>query len=142
MPVDQRLFTAHLGTWRDELGSEEGQSFYTFGYIDREVVEATGEEIHYVDVDNTNGFWQFPSTKAAVNGHTIDLANNTAIADTGTTLALVSDKVCEAIYSAIPGAFQNERIGVSHLLPTHTSPPLTSSRAGSSQAPHPSPRAR
>ncbi|KAH7190833.1 hypothetical protein DER44DRAFT_735428, partial [Fusarium oxysporum] len=32
---------------------------------------------------------------------------NKAIADTGTTLVLVSDEVCEALYNAIPGAHYN-----------------------------------
>ena len=50
-----------------------------------------------------------------VNGQTIDLPGNTAIADTGTTLALVSDEVCQAIYNAVPGAFQDPKIGVSTL---------------------------
>jgi len=45
----------------------------------------------------------FPSTSATVNGKSIALSSNTAIADTGTTLALVSDEVCAAIYKAIPG---------------------------------------
>lgn len=46
----------------------------------------------------------FDSTSATVNGKSIALSGNTAIADTGTTLALVSDSVCKAIYAAIPGA--------------------------------------
>lgn len=45
----------------------------------------------------------FPSTSTTVNGQTITQSSNTAIADTGTTLALVSDEVCAAIYKAIPG---------------------------------------
>ena len=57
-----------------------------------------------MDIDNSQGFWQFESTSAKVNGKTIARPGNTAIADTGTTLALVDDKVCEAVYAAIPGA--------------------------------------
>jgi Eukaryotic aspartyl protease len=46
----------------------------------------------------------FSSTSATVNGKTIDQSGNTAIADTGTTLALVADATCQAIYDAIPNS--------------------------------------
>jgi hypothetical protein len=46
----------------------------------------------------------FDSTSATVNGKTIDQSGNTAIADTGTTLALVADATCKAIYDAIPNS--------------------------------------
>ena len=46
----------------------------------------------------------FPSTSTSVNGKITTQSGNTAIADTGTTLALVSDGVCKAIYAAIPGS--------------------------------------
>ena len=49
----------------------------------------------------------FDSTSAKVNGKAIQLSGNKAIADTGTTLLLTSDKVCEAVYGAIPGAQQD-----------------------------------
>ena len=49
----------------------------------------------------------FDSTSAGVNGKSIQLSGNKAIADTGTTLLLTSDQVCEAVYGAIPGAKQD-----------------------------------
>jgi hypothetical protein len=49
----------------------------------------------------------FDSASAKVNGKTIQLSGNHAIADTGTTLLLASDQVCEAVYGAIPGAKQD-----------------------------------
>ena len=49
----------------------------------------------------------FDSTSAKVGDKTITRSGNTAIADTGTTLALVGDDLCEAVYGAIPGAKQN-----------------------------------
>ncbi|KAI9716495.1 MAG: hypothetical protein M1828_007655 [Chrysothrix sp. TS-e1954] len=107
IPKSQELFTAYLGSWRDANEPDKGQSFYTFGFIDQDVLtqaKATASDIHYTPVDNSQGFWQFPSTKASINGTSIALSNNTAIADTGTTLALVSDQVVEAVYKAIPGA--------------------------------------
>lgn len=109
IPKNAELFTAYLGSWRDKADPDKGQSFYTFGYIDPDVVKASGQNINYVDVDNSQGFWEFPSTSAKVNGTTINRNGNTAIADTGTTLALVSDKICEAIYSAIPNAKQDPK---------------------------------
>lgn len=50
----------------------------------------------------------FDSTSATVNGKTVEQSGNTAIADTGTTLALVSDATCKAIYDAIPGSKYDE----------------------------------
>lgn len=40
----------------------------------------------------------------SLKGKIINLSGNKAIADTGTTLVLVSDEVCEALYNAIPEA--------------------------------------
>ena len=93
-----------MGSWRDVNDPDKGDSFYTFGYIDQDTVTASGQEIAYTPVDNSQGFWMFDSTSATVNGKTIDQSGNTAIADTGTTLALVSDATCQAIYAAIPNS--------------------------------------
>lgn len=59
------------------------------------------------------GFWEFNSTTVSITAparltglsqtKTIKRPTNTGIADTGTTLALVSDVTCAAIYAAIPG---------------------------------------
>lgn len=105
IPQNAELFTAYLGSWRDADETDKGESFYTFGYIDQDVLEAAGvTEPTYTPVDNKDGFWQFPSTSVVVNGKTIERADNTAIADTGTTLALVDDETCKAIYDAVPGS--------------------------------------
>ncbi|KAH8685880.1 aspartic peptidase domain-containing protein [Tricladium varicosporioides] len=104
IPKDAELFTAYLGSWRDADEPDKGESFYTFGYIDQNAVKASGQEIYYTPVDSSQGFWQFASTSATVNGKIVDQSGNTAIADTGTTLALVADTTCEAIYGAIEGA--------------------------------------
>ncbi len=102
IPSTAELFTANLGSWRDASDPDHGISFYTFGYIDESVVN--GQDISYTPVDNSQGFWMFSSTTTEVNGTPITQSGNTAIADTGTTLALVSDQVCQAIYAAIPGS--------------------------------------
>ncbi|KAF1924517.1 aspartic proteinase precursor [Didymella exigua CBS 183.55] len=101
----QELFTCYLGSWRDKDEEDKGESFYTFGYIDREVLDRCGvSEPHWVGIDTTKGFWQFASPSASINGKVIDRGPNTAIADTGSTLALVSDDLCKEIYRAIPDA--------------------------------------
>lgn len=104
IPQSAELFTAKLGSWRDANDPDKGASFYTFGFIDQPTVQASGQQIHWTPVDNSRGFWMFNSTSATVNGQSIDRSGNTAIADTGTTLALVDDNTCQAIYNAIPGA--------------------------------------
>jgi len=110
------LFTAYLGSTAPASNSSTGASsgsgsdatsFYTFGYIDTEATN--GQEPKYAPVDNSQGFWMFNSTSAKVGSKTVTRSGNTAIADTGTTLALVGDDLCEAIYGAIPGAKQNSQ---------------------------------
>jgi hypothetical protein len=100
VPSESQLFTAAFYSERDA----NAQSYYTFGYIDQDLVTASGQQIAWTDIDNSQGFWMFPSTSSSVNGQAISQSGNSAIADTGTTLALVSDDVCDALYKAIPGA--------------------------------------
>ncbi|KAK7522528.1 aspartic proteinase precursor [Phyllosticta citriasiana] len=105
IPKESELFTAYLGSWRDTNEADKGESFYTFGYIDQDTLKAANTtEPHYVDVDSSQGFWQFESTSATVNGKTVTRSGNTAIADTGTTLDLIDDSTLEQIYAAIPGS--------------------------------------
>ncbi|EKG08974.1 Peptidase A1 [Macrophomina phaseolina MS6] len=102
---DAELFTAYLGSTKDTNEADKGESFYTFGYVDQDVLKAAEvSEPHYVDIDNSQGFWQFESASASLNGKTIARSGNTAIADTGTTLALLDDQTVEAIYAVIPGS--------------------------------------
>ncbi|KAI9813595.1 MAG: hypothetical protein M1827_003664 [Pycnora praestabilis] len=104
IPATQELFTAKLGSWRDASDPDGGDSFYTFGYIDQPTVTASGQQVYYTPVDNSQGFWMFDSASASINGTNMPRNGNTAIADTGTTLALVDDATCKAIYDAIPGS--------------------------------------
>lgn len=105
IPAKAELFTAHLGSWRDSDEVDKGQGFYTFGYIDKDVLKRSGvTEPYWTPLKSPGrGFWEYDSTTASVNGKVLKRPNNTSIADTGTTLALVSDKVCAAIYASIPG---------------------------------------
>lgn len=104
IPASSELFTCYLGSWRDTNDLDHGESFYTFGYIDETIISRCGTQPHYVPIDTTNGFWQFSSPSASINGTLFPRDDNTAVADTGTTLALVSDDLCKAIYATIPGA--------------------------------------
>ncbi|KAK0636330.1 aspartyl proteinase [Bombardia bombarda] len=105
IPKNAELFTSAFYSSRDE----KENSFYTFGWIDQDLVKASGEtDIAWTDIDNSEGFWMFASGSATINDQKIDLSDNKAIADTGTTLALVSDKVCDALYEQIKGSSYSE----------------------------------
>lgn len=135
IPQSAELFTAKLGSWRDANEPDKGVGFYTFGYIDQPTVTASGQDIFYTPIDTSQGFWTFDSESAVVNGKTVSQSGNTAIADTGTTLALVSDAVCEAIYGAIPGATydQNNQGWVFPSATTADQLPIVSFAVGSKQ---------
>ena len=102
IPKTAELFTTNLGSVKDANDPDKGASFYTFGYIDQQALG--GKAPFYTPIDNSQGFWMFDSASAVVAGETINRSGNTAIADTGTTLALVDDATCKAIYAAIPGS--------------------------------------
>jgi hypothetical protein len=102
IPQSAELFTVYLGSWRDTNEPDKGESFYTFGEIDQKALN--GQKPAYTAIDNSQGFWMFPSTSVSINGKTIKRSGNTAIADTGTTLCLVDDNTVAAIYKAIPGS--------------------------------------
>ncbi|EWZ28697.1 hypothetical protein FOZG_17570 [Fusarium oxysporum Fo47] len=85
IPEAAELFTSAFYSQRDANSPE---SFYTFG----------------TNINSSDCFWKFPSASVSVKGKIINLSGNKAIADTGTTLVLVSDEVCEALYNAIPEA--------------------------------------
>lgn len=104
------LFTVYLRSWKDAKGTDKGESFYTFGYVDEQTLAESKSEIHWAPVDNSQGFWAVNSGSVTVNGTTVDRPGNTAIMDTGTTLALVSDAACHAIYNAIPGSYYDQNL--------------------------------
>lgn len=129
IPEQAELFTSAMYSGR----SRGKESFYTFGWVDEDLVKSSGEEIAWVKVDNSNGFWMFPSEHATINGEKFTLDNNMAIADTGTTLALVSDKLCEALYAQIPGAEYSEEYQgwlIPHAVKVHKLPELSISVGG------------
>lgn len=101
LPTDAQLFTCALYSHK----SEATRSFFTFGWIDQDLVEASSKAISWATVDSSQGYWMFPSEYAIVNGKMIPYCGNRAVADTGTSITLVSDEVCDALYGQIDGAF-------------------------------------
>ncbi|KAF2124324.1 aspergillopepsin A precursor [Dothidotthia symphoricarpi CBS 119687] len=117
----EQLFTAYLGSWRDADEADKGESFYTFGYIDQDVMTAAGATSpKYADIDSSQGFWQLQSTSASINGQTVTRSSNTSIMDTGTTLCLVDDTLVEAVYKAIPGS-KYDQSSQGYVFPSNTS---------------------
>ncbi|KAI1361081.1 aspartic peptidase domain-containing protein [Xylaria arbuscula] len=88
-----------VAAWTADLKYHEAGT-YDFGVIDDS--KYTGS-ISYVDVDDSQGFWDFT---ADINGESVD-----GIADTGTTLALFPDSVVEAYYSQVDGAEEDQQQG-------------------------------
>ncbi|OMP83157.1 Aspartic protease PEP1 [Diplodia seriata] len=89
----EKLFAVTLK--RGEAGS------YDFGF--RNESKYTGD-IAYVDVDTSNGFWEFaPSGYAVGNGSVVN-ASIDAIADTGTSLLLLPEAIVTAYYDTIEGS--------------------------------------
>jgi len=106
-PQQQNTFFENV---RDQLKSfvftanlEDGSGgSYTFGEIDSS--QYTGE-IHYTDVDNSNGFWQFTSDSYSIGGNTSKCTTcSPAIADTGTSLLLVDEDIVQAYYAKVTSA--------------------------------------
>ncbi|CAK7233635.1 hypothetical protein SBRCBS47491_008679 [Sporothrix bragantina] len=110
LPQGHQFFTSCLYSDRD-AGKD---SFYTFGYIDSQFAD---KDIAWANIDKSSGWWQFQSTSNTVGGQKFQHPGNTAIADTGTSLCLISDDTCKALYASIPGAkYDNDSQG--WLIPT------------------------
>lgn len=113
IPKEAQLFTSAFYTSPDSLTD----SFYTFGWIDQDLVTASGKEISWAEVDSSRGFWMFDSHSITINGQTVTESGNKAIANTSTPLALVSDEVCDALYAQIDGVVYSEQ-HEGYLIPT------------------------
>jgi hypothetical protein len=107
IPPSAELFTVWLGNLTE-------RSFFTFGYIDSAALQ--GQTPTYTPIDNSRGAWQFDSSAAAINGSQIDRSGNKAIADTGTTLCLVSDSLREHLqhHPRRNQILQPARLGLPH----------------------------
>ncbi|KAF2767162.1 Asp-domain-containing protein [Teratosphaeria nubilosa] len=88
------VFTANL--------KDNSAGTYTFGTIDSS--QYTGD-IHYVDIDNSDGFWQWSPTAYSIAGKSSECPTcSSGIADTGTSLILVDDDIVEAYYKQVSNA--------------------------------------
>lgn len=116
VPVSKQLFTAYLNSYRDTK-QPFGKSFYTFGGINKKALG--GQQIHYAPIDNSQGLWQFQSPTATITDREVERFDNTAVADTGSSLALIDDAICDAIYSTIPGAYYDTN-AAGYVFPSNT----------------------
>jgi len=91
------LFTSAL------TRSGEFQSFYTFGYIDEDLL--AGQTPKYVPIIPGSKWWEFPSEHAIVNGQKYSRRGNRAIADTGTTMIYLGADLVRAIYEPMGGVY-------------------------------------
>lgn len=91
--LNKALFTADL--------KYHASGTYDFGSIDSS--KHTGS-ITYVDVDDSQGFWEFTGTGYAVGSGSFKSTSIDTIADTGTTLIYVPDAVVTAYYKGVSGA--------------------------------------
>lgn len=87
------LFAAYLPLQRD------GE--YDFGELNNKLF--TGE-VKFTKVDNSQGFWQYPSENYKVGDKSYSLSGQTGITDTGTTLILMGEEQVENYYAAVKGA--------------------------------------
>ncbi|KAM7194551.1 penicillopepsin [Naviculisporaceae sp. PSN 640] len=98
------LFTADLR--HDTPGA------YEFGRVDAS--KFTGD-LTWIPINKTQGFWQFSTSSFGVDtGAGIALQQTQtgqAIADTGTTLMVVSQEISDGYYSKVPGAQQSDEFG-------------------------------
>ncbi|KAK5078354.1 hypothetical protein LTR64_003235 [Lithohypha guttulata] len=98
--LSQPVFTAQLRG--DAAGS------YEFGHIDTS--SFTGE-LNVIPIDSSRGFWEFDSTSAIVNNKAVQIQGGKAIADTGTSLMLVTDDLLTAYWNEVEGATLNQQVG-------------------------------
>ncbi|ESZ98352.1 aspartate protease [Sclerotinia borealis F-4128] len=99
---------------------------YDFGYTDSS--KYTGD-ITYAPVNSGNGFWEFPSTSYKVGATTHSASGFTGVADTGTTLLLMSDSANMAYYSQVSGAEYSSTYG-GYVFPCSAKLPTLSIRIG------------
>jgi len=111
----QKTFFDNIGPDLEEpvltsLLHSDGVGEFEFGIVDHS--KYSGQLVN-VSVDNSNGFWQFDSGCFAVGSGSLQnlTDTSTAIADTGTSLMLVSDQMLEAYYGQVNNAQYSTSVG-------------------------------
>lgn len=82
-------------------------SFYSFGFVDEET--RAGRDFHYVDVDQSQGYWNFNSRYARIGDKVFRRTAGMAIADTGSSIILTHPHLVWKLYNSIDGAFYDSR---------------------------------
>lgn len=96
--LHEQVFTVSL---------DRDNCFFSFGFVD----EATrnGRDIHFVDIDDRGGFWNFNSRYARIGNKLYRRVAGTAIADTGSSIILTHPHLVWKIYNQIEGAMYDSR---------------------------------
>ncbi|KAJ6044027.1 type I transmembrane sorting receptor [Penicillium canescens] len=126
-PVSQLTFFANI---QSSLASPlfcadlkyEAPGVYDFGFIDSS--KYTGS-ITYTSVDNSEGYWGFTASGYAIGSGSTVSTSISGIADTGTTLLLLSSSIVNKYYAKVSGATNSNTYGgwvfpCSATLPTFT----------------------
>jgi aspergillopepsin I len=116
--LDSPIFCAYLPNNADGA--------YDFGYIDSSKYSGT---IEYASVDDSNGFWEYPSTSYKVGSTTNSMSGYTGISDTGTTLILMGDSAVDAYYAKVSGASYSSSEG-GYVFPCSATLPTLSFKIG------------
>lgn len=117
--LDSPLFAAYLPNNADGA--------YDFGYTDSSKYTGT---IEYASVDDSNGFWEYPSTSYKVGSTTHSMSGYTGISDTGTTLVLMGDSAVTAYYNQVSGSSYSNSDG-GYIFPCSATLPTLSFKIGS-----------
>ncbi|EOD44489.1 putative aspartic endopeptidase pep1 protein [Neofusicoccum parvum] len=101
-------------TWFDTVASSLAEKLFAVtlkkGEAGSKSHKYTGD-IAYVDVDDSNGFWEFAPSGYAVGDGSVVSASIDAIADTGTTLLYLPTAVVSAYYAQVSGAAYSALLG-------------------------------
>lgn len=101
-----------------------GTGTYNFGYIDHSLYKK-GEELQYIDVDTTDGFWTVLHKGFNVAGEELKYEFSSpkeVIVDTGTTLLFLPEQAVDTYFDKVPGAnFSFSEYG--YLVPCDKTPP-------------------
>ncbi|KAI0454975.1 secreted aspartic proteinase precursor [Xylaria acuta] len=115
---DNAVKTLDAPVWTADL--KYGQpGTYDFGFINNTKHKGN---ISYVDVDSSNGLWTINTSGYRVGNGTFQAVSFKAIADTGTSLALLPENIVKEYYSAVTDAIYDEQWD-GYTFPCTTRPP-------------------